>query len=139
MKRFKKTKAFCIFVLFVILAGGFGSCSKKVYPSGIEGNLLVKQQNYRQDERRRERLSRKANREHSRLERKASKPLLKAKKKAKKEQKRLIRNHIAKQHPDVQARMKANEKFTRRNNPPTKSFVQKIKFWKNNSHKHGTR
>lgn len=139
MKRLKKTKAFCIFVLFVILSGGFGSCSKKIYPSGIEGNLLVKQQNYRQDVRRRERISRRANREHDRVERKASKPQLKAKKKAEKEQKKLIKNHIAKQHPDVQARMKANEKFTRRNNPPTKSFVQKIKFWKNNSPKHGTR
>ncbi len=139
MKRLRIIKAFCIFVLFVILAGGLGSCNKKIYPSGLEGNLLGKQQNYRQEVRRRERVSKRTNREHARLERKANKPMLKAKKKAEEEQKRLIKNHFTKQHPDVQARMKANEKYTRRNNPPTKSFVQKLKFWKKNSCKHGTR
>lgn len=132
-------KAFYIFVLFVILTSTFQSCGKKYYPSGLEGNLIGNKRRYEQVLRQRERVAKKSNRERASLERKANRPKIRAKRKEERVHKKLVQEHINKQAPQVQARMKENQKFTKRNYSSRKSFKEKILFWKKKTHNNGFR
>lgn len=87
---------------------------------------------FKREQKKRERVARRAKRKALRLERKANRPQLKRKAEAKKVQKKMIRHHKENQHPDVQARMKQNERETRRNYASQKSLKEKLMFWKRN-------
>lgn len=126
----KSTNTFCIFVILASIAISLGSCTRKVYPSGLEGNLLGTQKNYKREVRQRERMARKAERQTARLERKALHPQAKEKRRAERANKKAVDNHIKNQHPDVQARMKENQRFTKRRYASSKTFWKRVQFWK---------
>ncbi len=120
------------FLSLILINFGTVSCAKKIYPSGLEGNLMGNQGGFKREQKKRERVARRAKRKALRLERKANRPQLKRKAEAKKVQKKMIRHHKENQHPDVQARMKQNERETRRNYASQKSLKEKLMFWKRN-------
>jgi hypothetical protein len=128
----KSTNTFCIFVILASLVFSLGSCNRKVYPSGLEGNLLGTQKNFKREVRQRERMARKAERRTARLERKALRPQAKEKRRAEKGSKQAVENHIKKQHPDVQARMKENQRYTKQRYASRKTFWERVQFWKKN-------
>jgi hypothetical protein len=129
---FQKIRYLLFFLSVILISFGGGSCSKKVFPSGLEGNLMGYHGNFKREQKKRERVARRANRKTKRLERKANKPQLKRKKQADKIQKKLVKRHKSKQPPEVQARMKQNERETKRNYASRKSFKEKLMFWKRN-------
>lgn len=124
---------FSFFFLSLILINFGGvSCAKKIYPSGLEGNLMGSQAGFKREQTRRERVARRAKRKTLKLERKAKRPQVKREAEAKRVEKKMIRRHKENQHPDVQARMKQNERETRRNYASQKSLKEKLMFWKRN-------
>lgn len=120
------------FLLLILINFGGVSCAKKIYPSGLEGNLIGNQGDFKREQIKRERTARRAKRKTLRLERRAKRPQVKRKAEAKRVEKKMIRRHKENQHPDVQVRMKQNERETRRYYASQKSFKEKLMFWKRN-------
>ena len=123
------TKVFRIFVIIVVVTTTAISCNRKTMPSGVEGGLLGNK-NYKSEMRKRERIARKANKKTAQLEKKAKKPAQRNKQKSLKAQKKGIKRQISIQTPDTQKRMKENQKYTKKNNPPNKTFWDKLFFWR---------
>lgn len=135
---FGKVRFICILFSFLWVGLGNSSCGKKIYPSGLEGNLVGNQKEFSRNERKRKREARRANRKTARLERKANSSIKKQKKKSLTAQKRMQREHINKQTPEVQERMKQNQKDDRKRNKPNKTFWQRLMFWKKSSCNNGS-
>lgn len=130
MNSIKSIRTFRIFVILVLLTLSLGSCNRKTLPSGVEGNLWGTNRNFKKEVRQRERLARRADRKTARLERKARRPQEKEKRRAAKAHSKAVEQHINKQHPDVKARMKENQKFTKQRYATKKSFWDRLMFWK---------
>lgn len=129
---FQKFRQLFFFLLLILISFGSNSCAKKVYPSGLEGNLMGDQRNFKRDQNKRERIARREKRKTIRFEQKAKRPQVKLKAEAKRIEKKMILRHMEKQHPEVQVRMKQNELQTRRNYASRKSFKKRLMFWKRN-------
>ncbi|MDD2550278.1 MAG: hypothetical protein PHD00_09325 [Bacteroidales bacterium] len=123
------TKVIRIFVMVVTIAITTISCSRKTLPSGVEQGLLSNK-GYRSEIRKRERIARRADRKTARLERKAKKPAKITERKTRKAQKKGVERHFNNQAPNTQKRMKENQKYTKKNNPPNRPFWKRLKFWK---------
>jgi len=133
----KKIRAFFFFVLLIMISFGGGSCGKKMYPSGLEWDLMNYQGNFKREQQKRKRIARKNDRKMRREERKELKPILAMEKQWEKERKVRIKAHFDMQEPHVQARMKQNVKETRNKYPSRKSFKEKLVFWKKNKCPYG--
>ncbi len=127
----KQKKWSYLFVLVLALVNfGVSSCSQKVYPSGLEGNLTGSKVNFKKEQRDRQRIARKTKRKTLRLEQKALKPHEKRKAEARKAQAKFVVENKKKQHPEVQERMKRNEKETRRKYSKLRAEQKKVKWSK---------
>ena len=135
---FGKVRFFCILFSFLLVGLGESSCGKKIFPSGLEGNLEGNQREFARNERKRKRTARRANRKTARLERKAQRPMVKQKKKSLFAQKKMQEEHVNKQTPEVQERMKQNRKDDKKRNKPNKTFWQRLMFWKKSSCNNGS-
>ncbi len=114
LQKFLRLK-YLVALLFLVAIGiGSSSCSKKTYPSGIEGNLWGGKNSYKKEQKQRERIAKREKKRTLALEKKAKKPQEKRKADSEKAVKRFKKEHRAKQHADVQSRMKENERETRR-------------------------
>lgn len=133
----KKIRAFCFFFLILLISFGGVSCSKVVYPSGLEGNLMGYQSNYESEQQRRIQVANRSENEFRKQERKDKKPILKEQKQKEKERKKFIKDHIARQEEHVQARMKQNFRKTKKYYSSQKSLLEKLVFWKKNNCHYG--
>jgi hypothetical protein len=113
------------------------SCSQKIYPSGIEGNLFGYQKNFQREQQKRKVEAKRANRKTVRLKRQAMKPLKKKEKEDELQRKKLYAEHVARQDPHVQERMKQNLKETQKKYPSKNTLCKKLVFWKKNKCAHG--
>lgn len=104
------------FVILVVLLFTFGmnSCSPKVYPSGTEGYLMGEIPWFPREQRQRNWAAYLNDRQSHRLERKEYKEYERRKAEALKLEKNFIAQHKKKQHPEVQVRMKENERETQK-------------------------
>ncbi len=131
MLLFGKLRGVC-FVLFLILINfGGGSCGKKIYPSGLEGDLMGYKSNFQREQRKRQRIARRADRKQDRLKRKAARPQKWEEFRQKQKHKRLVREHMRMQDDHVQARMKRNQRETNRKYRSKKSWKERLFFWRN--------
>ncbi|PKP39246.1 MAG: hypothetical protein CVT98_02540 [Bacteroidetes bacterium HGW-Bacteroidetes-15] len=133
----KKIKPYCYFVLLIMISFGGGSCGKQVYPSGLEGNLLGYNRYYESEQQKRLQIARKFDSELNQKAKKENKPLLKEAKQFEKEKEKFVKDHMARQEPHVQARMKQNLKETKKYYSSQKSFKEKLVFWKKNKCTYG--
>ncbi|MDY0200406.1 MAG: hypothetical protein WC951_09930 [Bacteroidales bacterium] len=122
-------KVFRIFVIIAVIATTTISCGRKAMPSGVEQGLLSKK-SHKSEIRKRERIAKRSAKETAKLERKAKKPSQTAKKKSLKAQKKAVARQINIQAPETKKRMKENQKYTKKNNPPNRTFWEKLMFWK---------
>jgi hypothetical protein len=122
------------FYLTLLLAFCFCglSCSKEIYPSGLEGNLLGYQGSFKREQQRRARVARKAKRQSNRIESKAQRESINRQKRYEREREKFFKEHLKRQDSHVQARMKDNLRETKKNNRPVRSQCKKIVFWKKN-------
>jgi hypothetical protein len=132
-----KIRAFCFFFLILLISFGGVSCSKGVYPSGLEGNLLGYQKNYKSEQQRRIHVANKSGKEYRKQVRKDKKPIHKEEKQKQKDRQKFIKEHIARQEEHVQARMKQNIRETKKYYSSQKSLMEKFVFWKKNKCPYG--
>lgn len=137
MLGFKKIRTFFFFVLLIMISFGGGSCGKKVYPSGLEWDLMNYQGNFKREQNKRKRIARKNDRKMRREDKKEMKPILALEKQWEKERQLKIKEHLARQEPHVQARMKQNLRETKKKYPSRKSLKEKLVFWKKNKCPYG--
>ncbi len=130
-------KFFLIILILLTPIVGFISCGPKVYPSGLEGNLLGYQGNFNRERKKRKREARRNDRKIARVERKEKRPELKKQKEIHRYRKEIIASHIAKQEPHVQKRMKQNLRETEKKYRSQRSVKEKVLFWKKNKCIHG--
>jgi hypothetical protein len=132
MLEYRKIRTFCFLVLFILITFGGGSCGKKMYPSGLEVDLLGYNKKSTREQWKRKQIAHRTDRRQDKSIRKGKKLILKEKKLKDKELKVFKEEHFNRQHPDVQARMKQNFRDTKRNYASRKSFKDKFAFWQKN-------
>jgi hypothetical protein len=113
------------------------SCSQKIYPSGLEGDLFSYQKNFQRKQQKRKAEAKRANRKTARLKRQAMKPLKKKEKEDELQRKKLYAEHFERQDPHVQERMKQNLKETKKKYPSKNTLCKKLVFWEKNKCAHG--
>lgn len=136
-KRYFKIKQLSFLFLLIIASFGLESCGKRIYPSGLEGNLFEYQKDYNQQQRKRNRIARSSNRQYQREFRKERKPYVKEAKRLEKEREKFIKEHIARQEPHVQERMKSNFRETKKYYSSQRTLKDKLVFWKKNKCPYG--
>lgn len=127
------------FLPVVACAVMLASCSPKIYPSGLEGNLFDNQKGFRRVQFQRKMEAKKNDRQMAKMKREEQKPLKKSAKEEEMLRKKLYAEHFARQELHVQMRMKQNLKETEKKYPPRNTFWKKLVFWKKNSCPHGYR
>ena len=127
------------FMVIATLAMAIAACSPKVYPSGLEGNLFGYQKNFQREQLKRKFEATRNNMKMARQKRKAMRPLKAQARAEEKMRKELDAEHIAKQEPHVQMRMKQNLKETEKKYPSKNTLRKKLLFWKKNSCPNGFR
>lgn len=132
-----KIRSIYFFLLLIIVSFGNGSCGKKVYPSGLEGNLLAFQKNYNREQQQRRRVARSSDRKYQRELRRERREYLQEVKQFEKERERFVENHFDRQEPHVQERMKKSIKETKKYYSSQRSLKDKLVFWKKNKCPHG--
>jgi hypothetical protein len=128
MLNFRKIRTFSFLILSIMITFGGVSCGKKIYPSGLEGNLHGQKGNFKREQQKRKFTAFKARVKHNWDERKADRPIAKQKKLADKELEKFKKRHLNQQHPDVQARMKENFRNTKRSYASKKCFLGNLVF-----------
>jgi hypothetical protein len=126
-------------MVIATLAMAIAACSPKVYPSGLEGNLFGYQKNFQREQLKRKFEATRNNMKMARQKRKAMRPLKAQARAEEKMRKQLYAEHIAKQEPHVQMRMKQNLKETEKKYPSKNTLRKKLLFWKKNSCPNGFR
>jgi hypothetical protein len=121
-----------------LITFGGGSCGKKMYPSGLEIDLLGYNKKSNREQLKRKAIAQSSERKQNKSNRKRNKLVVKEQKIADKELKDFKQAHFNRQHPDVQARMKQNFRETERSYASRKSFKDKFAFWQKNKCKYGT-
>ncbi|HNV80852.1 MAG TPA: hypothetical protein PKH45_03290 [Tenuifilaceae bacterium] len=135
----RRTYRIQFFMVIATLAVASASCSPKVYPSGLEGNLFGYQKNFQREQLKRKFEATRNNIKMARQKRKAMRPLKAQAHAEEKMRKQLYAEHIAKQEPHVQMRMKQNLKETEKKYPSKNTLRKKLLFWKKNSCPNGFR
>lgn len=125
-------------LLIGICSLGNISCSPKIYPSGIEGNLFGYERNFNREQRVRKRASRRMNRQMARAKREENRPIRQREKELERLQKELYKEHFLRQDPHVQKRMKQNLRETKKKYPSKNTLSKKLVFWKKNKCAHGS-
>lgn len=128
---FGKLRRFYFFLFLILISFGGGSCGKKIYPSGLEGDLMGYKGNFQREQRKRQRVAKRADRKRNRLTKRATRPKRKAELKQKREHRRLVREHVRKQDDHVQDRMKRNLRETNKYYRSKKSWKERLFFWRN--------
>lgn len=117
------------FVILVVIFTTFGvsSCSPKLYPSGVEGYLMGEVPWFPGEQRERNWTAYLNDRQIHRAERREYKEYERRKAEALKIEKNFIAQHKKKQHPEVQERMKENEKETQKRYGDLRATQKKAK------------
>lgn len=136
-RRYFKIKPLSFLFLLILVSFAVESCGKKIYPSGLEGNLLEYQKNYNQQQRKRDKIARVSDRKYRRELRQERRPYVKEAKRFDKERKEFVKDHIARQEPHVQERMKRNFNETKKYYSSQRTLKDKLVFWKKNKCPYG--
>lgn len=114
MVAYRNIKGLCIFVILIFALTSFESCGPKIYPSGMEYDLMGYKSNSKKIRRKRERESQREVKAKEKLTCQVQKNVNRAKTKAEKERSLLLKKNIEMQAPHVQKRIAENQRRTER-------------------------